>query len=106
MRSLSLCRINWIREDVIFFSEHGPFPAYLKRFHRSDSDQCTCGGTGTALHYATECTLTVSWHIRRPEQWRSVPGVRMPRAPVLRGALDSKHYSVYSIFKAKYDEGA
>ncbi|GBM08705.1 hypothetical protein AVEN_52778-1 [Araneus ventricosus] len=42
------------------------FPAYLKRFHLSDSDFCSCGGIGTALHYATECILTVSWHMRKP----------------------------------------
>ncbi|GBM74388.1 hypothetical protein AVEN_161282-1 [Araneus ventricosus] len=47
-------------------SEHGPFPAYLKRFHLSDSDRCSYGGTGTALHCATECALTVSWHTSRP----------------------------------------
>ncbi|GBM33510.1 hypothetical protein AVEN_273006-1 [Araneus ventricosus] len=52
---LSLRPTNWIKEDVIFFSQHGPFPAYLKRFHLSDSDYCSCGGIGTALHYATEC---------------------------------------------------
>ncbi|GBO14880.1 hypothetical protein AVEN_268792-1 [Araneus ventricosus] len=57
---------NWIREDVIFFSEHGPFPAYRKSFHLSDSGHCSCGGTGTELHYATECALTVSWQMRRP----------------------------------------
>ncbi|GBM50084.1 hypothetical protein AVEN_223296-1 [Araneus ventricosus] len=38
MPSVSLRPTNWIREDVIFFSQHGPFPAYLKRFHLSDSD--------------------------------------------------------------------
>ncbi|GBL86875.1 hypothetical protein AVEN_96096-1 [Araneus ventricosus] len=37
MPSLSLRSANWIGEDVIF-SQHGPFPAYLKRFHLSDSD--------------------------------------------------------------------
>ncbi|GBL94091.1 hypothetical protein AVEN_185049-1 [Araneus ventricosus] len=37
-----------------------------QRFHLSDSDQCSCGGTGTALNYSTECVLTVSWHMRRP----------------------------------------
>ncbi|GBN40140.1 hypothetical protein AVEN_124962-1 [Araneus ventricosus] len=58
--------IIWIREDVIFFSQHGSFPAYLKRFHLSDSDYCSCGGIGTALHYATDCFLTVSWHKRKP----------------------------------------
>ncbi|GBN91228.1 hypothetical protein AVEN_112640-1 [Araneus ventricosus] len=55
MPSVSLRPISWIRENVIFFSQHGPFPAYLKRFHLSDSDYCSCGGIGTALHYATEC---------------------------------------------------
>ncbi|GBN02143.1 hypothetical protein AVEN_44343-1 [Araneus ventricosus] len=51
---------------LIFFSQHGPFPSYLKRFHLSDSDYCSCGGIGTALHYATECIYTVSWHMRKP----------------------------------------
>ncbi|GBM06663.1 hypothetical protein AVEN_190881-1 [Araneus ventricosus] len=66
MPSVSLRPTNWIREDVIFFSQHGPFPAYLKRFHLSDSDYCNCGGIGTALHYAMECIYTVSWHMRKP----------------------------------------
>ncbi|GBO19121.1 hypothetical protein AVEN_105137-1 [Araneus ventricosus] len=43
MPSVSLRPTNWIREDVIFFSQHGPFPAYLKRFHLSDCDCCSCG---------------------------------------------------------------
>ncbi|GBN09519.1 hypothetical protein AVEN_48364-1, partial [Araneus ventricosus] len=30
MPSVSLRPTNWNREDVIFFSQHGPFPAYLK----------------------------------------------------------------------------
>ncbi|GBL66883.1 hypothetical protein AVEN_153365-1 [Araneus ventricosus] len=51
-------------QQYIFFSQHGPFPAYLKRFHLSDSDYCSCG---TALHYATECIYIVSWHMREPE---------------------------------------
>ncbi|GBN38240.1 hypothetical protein AVEN_15124-1 [Araneus ventricosus] len=42
MPSVSLRPTNWIREDVIFFSQHGPFPAYLRRFHLSDSDYCSC----------------------------------------------------------------
>ncbi|GBN55492.1 hypothetical protein AVEN_224978-1 [Araneus ventricosus] len=36
--SVSLRTNNWIREDVIFFSEHCPFRAYLERFHLSASD--------------------------------------------------------------------
>ncbi|GBM53295.1 hypothetical protein AVEN_259288-1 [Araneus ventricosus] len=60
MPSVSLRPTNWIREDVIFFSQHG-----LKRFHLSDNDYCSCGGIGMALHYATECIYTVSWHMRK-----------------------------------------
>ncbi|GBN70622.1 hypothetical protein AVEN_86575-1 [Araneus ventricosus] len=37
-----------------------------RRFHLSDSDYCSCGGIGMPLHYATECILTVSWHMRKP----------------------------------------
>ncbi|GBO24064.1 hypothetical protein AVEN_244437-1 [Araneus ventricosus] len=66
MPSVSLRPTNWLREDVIFFSQHGPFTAYLKRFHLSDSDYCSCGGISTALHCAMECILTVSWHMRKP----------------------------------------
>ncbi|GBM35868.1 hypothetical protein AVEN_134675-1 [Araneus ventricosus] len=66
MPSVSLLPTNWIREDVIFLSVHVPLPFSLKRFNLSDSDQCICGGTGTALHYATECAPTVSSHMRRP----------------------------------------
>ncbi|GBL85444.1 hypothetical protein AVEN_34626-1 [Araneus ventricosus] len=65
MPSVRLLPANWIREDVIFFSQHGPFSAYFKRFHLSDSDYCSCGGIGTALHCDTECILTVSWHMRK-----------------------------------------
>ncbi|GBN00782.1 hypothetical protein AVEN_126228-1 [Araneus ventricosus] len=65
MPSVSLRHTNWIREDVIFFFQHGHFPAYLKRFHLSDSDYCSFENR-TALHYATECILTLSWHMRKP----------------------------------------
>ncbi|GBN92113.1 hypothetical protein AVEN_1833-1 [Araneus ventricosus] len=73
MPSVSLRPTNWIREDVIFF-QHRPFPVYLERFHFSDSDYWSCGGIGTALHYETECILTVSWHMSKPvlnseEEW-------------------------------------
>ncbi|GBM31661.1 hypothetical protein AVEN_141037-1 [Araneus ventricosus] len=27
---------------------------------------CSCGGIGTALHYATESIYTVSWHMKKP----------------------------------------
>ncbi|GBM00197.1 hypothetical protein AVEN_176431-1 [Araneus ventricosus] len=66
MPSVSIRPTNWIREDVIFISQHGPFPIYLKRFHLSDSDYYSCSGIGTALHYGTECIFIVSWHMRKP----------------------------------------
>ncbi|GBL93872.1 hypothetical protein AVEN_153632-1 [Araneus ventricosus] len=50
MPSVSPRPTNWIREDVIFFSEHGPFASYLKNFHLSDSDHFSCGESGTAFH--------------------------------------------------------
>ncbi|GBO41378.1 hypothetical protein AVEN_100937-1 [Araneus ventricosus] len=61
LKKNSLLTFSFCRE-----AQHGPFPAYLKRFHMSDSDFCSCGGIGTALHYATECIYTVSWHMRKP----------------------------------------
>ncbi|GBM21841.1 hypothetical protein AVEN_32835-1 [Araneus ventricosus] len=67
MASVSLRPTNWITENV-FFSQHDPVPAYLKRFHLSDSDYCRCDGIGKTLHYATECILTVYWHMRKPVQ--------------------------------------
>ncbi|GBO38804.1 hypothetical protein AVEN_90570-1 [Araneus ventricosus] len=33
---------NWIQRGCYFSLKHGPFP-YLKRFHLSDSDYCSCG---------------------------------------------------------------
>ncbi|GBO13248.1 hypothetical protein AVEN_178788-1 [Araneus ventricosus] len=68
-KSITLCpqlvSVPLTGEDVIRLSTW-PFPAYLKRFHLSDSDFCSCGGIVTALHYATECIYTVSWHMRKP----------------------------------------
>ncbi|GBM39013.1 hypothetical protein AVEN_70193-1 [Araneus ventricosus] len=89
MPSVSFCPTNWIREDVIFYSQHGPFPAYLKRFHLSDSDYCSCGGIGTALHYATECIYTVSWHMRKPapnleQEWRTRKGSPITSSPGIK----------------------
>ncbi|GBM02064.1 hypothetical protein AVEN_209752-1 [Araneus ventricosus] len=66
MPSVSLRPTNWIRQDVIFFPQHGLFLVYFKRFHLSGSDYCSCGEIGTAFHYATECIFTVSWHMRKP----------------------------------------
>ncbi|GBO25398.1 hypothetical protein AVEN_105200-1 [Araneus ventricosus] len=86
MSSVSLRPTNWIREDFIFFSQHGPFPAYFKRFHLSDSDYCSCGGIRTALHYAMECIFTVSWHMRKP-----VPNIEQEWPKTVANNLVSRH---------------
>ncbi|GBO00159.1 hypothetical protein AVEN_212418-1 [Araneus ventricosus] len=42
----------------LFFTGHGPFPSYLKRFNLATTTNCPCGNTnGTPLYYATECIL-------------------------------------------------
>ncbi|GBN59424.1 hypothetical protein AVEN_153199-1 [Araneus ventricosus] len=84
--SVSLCPTNWIREDVVFFSQHGLFRAYLKRFHLSDSNYYSCGGIGTALHYTAECIFTVSWHMMKP-----VPNFEQEWLKRVTNNLVSKH---------------
>ncbi|GBO21565.1 hypothetical protein AVEN_247158-1 [Araneus ventricosus] len=51
---------------INFYMISGVDFVYTMLFHLSDSDYCSCGGIGTALHYATECIYTVSWHMRKP----------------------------------------
>ncbi|GBN02556.1 hypothetical protein AVEN_89522-1 [Araneus ventricosus] len=57
---------NWDRREVMFFTEHGPFTSYLKRFNLRSSDDCSCGDIGTPLHYATSCPHTKNWHFSKP----------------------------------------
>ncbi|GBM17678.1 hypothetical protein AVEN_202837-1 [Araneus ventricosus] len=56
--SVTLRPTNWIREDVILFSQHGSFPAYIEKFQVSDSDQCNCGGSAMELQLATKCAFS------------------------------------------------
>ncbi|GBN04550.1 hypothetical protein AVEN_101232-1 [Araneus ventricosus] len=58
--------VCWTREEIHFFTHHGPFPSYLHRFKIAPSSNCSCGQDGTPLHFATECPLTLSWHITKP----------------------------------------
>ncbi|GBM71869.1 hypothetical protein AVEN_229364-1 [Araneus ventricosus] len=72
--TISLHPSNWTRDDTIFFTGHGPFQFYLHRFNLSPTSFYPCGQVGTPLHYATECLLTLSWHMTKParqheEQW-------------------------------------
>ncbi|GBN78545.1 hypothetical protein AVEN_161452-1 [Araneus ventricosus] len=50
----------------MYFTEHGPFTSYLKRFNLRSSDQCSCGETGSPLHFATSCPHTKTWHFTKP----------------------------------------
>ncbi|GBM14509.1 hypothetical protein AVEN_101156-1 [Araneus ventricosus] len=67
----------WVREEILFFTGHGPFPSYLKRFNLASTANCPCGNTnGTLLHYATECILTASFHMIKPAQQHELIGFR------------------------------
>ncbi|GBL84572.1 hypothetical protein AVEN_191045-1 [Araneus ventricosus] len=58
---------SWFRKDTIFFSEHGRIPAYNHRFGFINNNFCSCGEMDTVFHYATECILTTSGHMRKPK---------------------------------------
>ncbi|GBN93220.1 hypothetical protein AVEN_216940-1 [Araneus ventricosus] len=59
----------WKREEILFFTGHGPFPLYLKRFNLASTANFKSGNTnGTPLHYATECILIASFHMTKPAQ--------------------------------------
>ncbi|GBM92131.1 Putative protein in type-1 retrotransposable element R1DM [Araneus ventricosus] len=60
--------VCWTREEILFFTQHGPFPSYFNRFKILPSPNCSCGQVGTPLHYATEYILTSSWHIKKPAE--------------------------------------
>ncbi|GBO25606.1 hypothetical protein AVEN_2358-1 [Araneus ventricosus] len=60
---ISLQPINWTRNEVLFFTGHGPFPPYLQSFNLAETSFCFCGEIGTPIRYATECLLTASYHM-------------------------------------------
>ncbi|GBN64205.1 hypothetical protein AVEN_136302-1 [Araneus ventricosus] len=65
---VSLHPINWTRNEVLFFTGHGPFPSFLHRFNLAETSFCSCGEIGTPIHYATVCLLTTSYHMAPPSQ--------------------------------------
>ncbi|GBM19505.1 hypothetical protein AVEN_107980-1 [Araneus ventricosus] len=75
---VSLHPINWTRNEVLFFTGHGPFPSFLQRFNIAETSFCFCGGIATPIHYATVCLLTTSDHMaphsqqHQPVWFRSV----------------------------------
>ncbi|GBL95223.1 hypothetical protein AVEN_253549-1 [Araneus ventricosus] len=63
-------RTPWQRPEIMFVTDHGPFPTYLKRFNIRSSDSCGCGNLENPLHYATSCLFTTSYHRKnRQMQW-------------------------------------
>ncbi|GBM07853.1 hypothetical protein AVEN_96476-1 [Araneus ventricosus] len=52
--------VGWNREEIMFVTGHGPFPSYLHRFNLRTHDNCSCGGKGDPMHYATKCRFTLS----------------------------------------------
>ncbi|GBN42458.1 hypothetical protein AVEN_265218-1 [Araneus ventricosus] len=58
--------LHWNREDILFFTNHGPFPIYFHRFKFAPSPFCSCSEIGTPLHQATSGVFTLSWHMKLP----------------------------------------
>ncbi|GBM71875.1 hypothetical protein AVEN_229370-1 [Araneus ventricosus] len=69
LTKVSLSPSNWGRTEMLFFTGHGTFQYYLKRFHLSHTSNCSCGEEGTPIHYATDCILTTSWHMSKPSAY-------------------------------------
>ncbi|GBM17308.1 hypothetical protein AVEN_237292-1 [Araneus ventricosus] len=89
--SVSLCPTNWIRE-VIFFPQHGPFPAYLRRFTCLTAIIAAVVEFCTALHYAAECIFAVSWYMRKPvpnfeQQWLKRVAHNLVSKHIIRGIV-------------------
>ncbi|GFX51689.1 RNase H domain-containing protein [Trichonephila clavipes] len=51
---------------VNFLTNHGPFPAYLRRFNLLSSPNCLCGSPGDANHYVFHCPFTSDHHLVNP----------------------------------------
>ncbi|GBM83835.1 hypothetical protein AVEN_134532-1 [Araneus ventricosus] len=58
--------VGWNREEIMFVTEHEPFPSYLLRFNLPTLDNCSCGEKGDPIHHATKCRFTLSWHFQTP----------------------------------------
>ncbi|GBN53079.1 hypothetical protein AVEN_209393-1 [Araneus ventricosus] len=58
--------LGWNRKEIMFVSEHEPFPLYLFRLNLRTCVNCSCGGKGRPIHYATKCSLILSRHFLAP----------------------------------------
>ncbi|GBN04530.1 hypothetical protein AVEN_256371-1 [Araneus ventricosus] len=66
IKKVGLRNHNWPRQLIQFITGHEPFPSYLFPFVKLQDKCSACGEPGTPLHYATQCRLTLSYHLRCP----------------------------------------
>ncbi|GBM31979.1 hypothetical protein AVEN_222313-1 [Araneus ventricosus] len=78
----------WQMPEIMFVTDHGPFPTYLKRFNIRSRDSCGCGNLRNPLHYATSCLFTTSYHLTKPSAdleplwWKRVMNNNNSRAKI------------------------
>ncbi|GBM89866.1 hypothetical protein AVEN_111816-1 [Araneus ventricosus] len=54
--------------QLLFFSGHGHFPAYLYRFKQINNPSCICVCLGDADHFTFDCPHTLDFHFTRPSE--------------------------------------
>ncbi|GBN79724.1 hypothetical protein AVEN_23251-1 [Araneus ventricosus] len=92
MRNLLIVIGFWVTVGSNFFihargRETEPFWESIREsLGETTPSGCSCGGIGTALHYATECIYTVSWHMRKP-----APNLEQERLKRVANNLVSRH---------------
>lgn len=77
-----------------FLTGHGPFRAYLHRFHIKDDYNCECGAAATPEHFYYHCPLTATWHLKKPAH-SEPPGTWLDNI-LHRPSLRWKLYKIYS----------
>ncbi|GBN32670.1 hypothetical protein AVEN_211485-1, partial [Araneus ventricosus] len=96
---VSLHPINWTRNEVLFFTGHGPFPSFLHRFNLAETSFCSCGEIGTPILYATVCLITTSYHMAPPIQYGSEewPTIQRQEGRYIICSSFSKEKPVFSV---------
>ncbi|GBN30844.1 hypothetical protein AVEN_137190-1 [Araneus ventricosus] len=89
IRKVGLRNHNCPRQFIQFITGHGPFPSYLFRFGTQQDNCCACEEPGTPFHYATNCRLKLSYHLKCPadqhiEAWlKSITNHRLLRNKII-----------------------
>ncbi|GBM00067.1 hypothetical protein AVEN_214134-1 [Araneus ventricosus] len=89
IKKLGLRNHNWPRQLIQFITGHGPFPSYLFRFGKHPDNCCACREPDTPFDYATNCRLTLSYHLKCPadqhiEAWlKSITNHRLLRNKII-----------------------